>query len=335
MSKAKKFFQLASFLLIVSLVLAAAGCGQKTQAPADGKSAPAAQKKIISIATATVGGSYYPIGVGISQVIKQYMPGMDANVVVTGGAGENAKLVGEGENDIGFSNSNLIYDAYNGQGDYKKKYTDLRVLFSGISPGAFQVAVKADSNIKSFADLKGKRVAVGPQGGASILNITKVLEIYGLKVDDIKASFMGYDDGYTALSNGQVEAALNTAPLPTAGVKSLAASNFKLRLLGMEKDKLQSLLQKYPYFVPVTIPKNMYGLAEDTEIFGTTNLVIISSKISDEQAYQITKAVFEHLDVITQSHPSAKSLSVKAAIQAPIPIHPGAEKYYREVGALK
>lgn len=336
-------------LLVVGFVLALlasalAGCGGSPKSPAgDGQKsssgAPAAKqegKKMISIATASVGGSYYPIGVGMAEVIKKYVPNVDANVVVTGGGAENPKLVGEGENDLGISNSNYIFDAYNGQGGYSKKYTDLRLLFSGVAPGAFQAVVKADSPIKSLGDLRGKRVAVGPQGGGSAPNLAKALEFYGLKLEDVKPSYMGYDDGFTALQNGQVDVALNTAPLPTSGVKSLAASNFKFRLLSMESDKLQALLKKYPYYNPITIPKDMYSLEGDVQIFGTTNMAIVSARLSDDLVYQITKAIFEHLDVVAQAHPSAKSLSLKKAVESPpIPIHPGAEKYYREAGALK
>jgi uncharacterized protein len=313
-----------------------------TAAPAAPTTAPAAPtvstanfKKLLSIATATVGGSYYPIGVGMADVIKKFVPDSDVSVIVTGGGAENPKLVGSGENDLGLSNSQYIYQAYNGLSGYQK-YPDLRVLFTSIAPGAIQCAVKADSAIQTWADLKGKKVAVGPSGGGSAPNLTAILDIYGVKFEDIQPSYLGYDDGFTALQNGQVDAAMNTSPLPTASVTTLKASGFKFRLLTMPVDKQQAIIAKYPYYNPLTITKDVYGLDTDAVVIATTNMAIVNAKVPDQQVYLIVKAIFEHIDVVAASHPSAKSIVLPAAAQgSPIPLAAGAEKYFREVGAIK
>ncbi len=308
-------------VVVLAVAQSLVGCGMK--------------KTRISIATASVGGSYYPIGVGMAEVIKQYVPTVDARVVVTGGAGENPKLVGQGENHIGITNSNLAYDAYLGQGDYQKEYSDLRLLFSGISPGSFQTVVAAGSPIASYSDLKGRNIAVGSQGGDGALGFAKLLPLYGFQMSDIKPSYLGFDDGVAALQTGQVEAAVVVAPLPSPGIKSLASSTFKFRMLPMTEDKLTELISQYPYYARVTIPKDMYGRDSDILVFGTPNIAIVTSKLGTDVVYRITKAIFEHLGVIALSHPSAKSLSLKNAPLGPIPLHPGAEKYYKEVGAIK
>ncbi len=127
----------------------------------------AAKTQFISIATATMGGSYYPIGVGFAEIFRTKVPGIEAKVEVTGGATENPKLVGAGDSDMGFTNANLAYNAYTGTGIFarSRKYDKLRLMFAGVAPGTLHIVTLANSGIKSFPDLKGKKVAVGPQGG--------------------------------------------------------------------------------------------------------------------------------------------------------------------------
>ena len=148
----------------------------------------AAKTTFLSIATATMGGSYYPIGVGFAEIFKTKVPDVEAKVEVTGGATENPKLVGAGDSDMGFTNANLAYNAYTGTGIFKgKKYDKLRLMFGGVAPGTFHIVVLADSKIKTYGDLKGKKVAVGPQGGGGLSMLPDVLSIYNLTMNDFTA----------------------------------------------------------------------------------------------------------------------------------------------------
>jgi len=298
--------------------------------------APAAKTQFISIATATMGGSYYPIGVGFAEAIKAKVPGVEAKVEVTGGATENPKLVGSGDSDIGFTNANLAYNAYTGTGIFKaKKYDKLRLLFGGVAPGTLHIVALESSRVKTYADLKGKKVAVGPQGGGGLSMLPDVLSIYNLTINDFSASYMSFDEGVQAVIDKHVDAALVQAPHPAPAVKNIQGSGIKFRLLEMTDAERDQLVQKFPYYNKVDLPANVYNLPGVTKLAGSTNVVVVNADLNADLVYQITKAIFESVDQIHKVHPSARSITVKSAVSNIIPMHPGAAKYFKEVGALK
>jgi TRAP transporter TAXI family solute receptor len=296
----------------------------------------AAKTTFISIATATMGGSYYPIGVGFAEIFKAKVPEVEAKVEVTGGATENPKLVGSGDSDIGFTNANLAYNAYTGTGIYKgKKYDKLRLLFGGVAPGTFHMVTLANSSVKTYADLKGKKVAVGPQGGGGLSMLPDILGIYNLTMNDFTASYLSFDEGVQAVIDKHVDAALVQAPYPAPAIKNIQGSGIKFRLLEMTDAERNRLIQKFPYYNKVDLPGSVYGLPGVLKLVGSTNVVVVNADLSTDLVYQITKAIFESVDQLRKVHPSASSISIKNAVSDIIPLHPGAEKYFKEVGAIK
>ena len=298
--------------------------------------AVAANTTFLSIATATMGGSYYPIGVGFAEVIKAKVPGVEAKVEVTGGATENPKLVGSGDSDIGFTNANLAYNAYTGTGIFKaKKYEKLRLLFGGVAPGTLHIVTLATSSVKTYSDLKGKKVAVGPQGGGGLSMLPDILSIYNLTMNDFSASYLSFDEGVQAVIDKHLDAALVQAPHPAPAVKNIQGSGIKFRLLEMTDAERDRLVEKFPYYNKVDLPASVYNLPAVTKLVGSTNVVVVNADLNADLVYQITKAIFESVDQLHKVHPSAASISVKNAISNVIPFHPGAAKYFREVGAIK
>ena len=303
-----------------------ASLGQTTQSPQD-----------LAIATASAGGAWYPIGAGMAEVIRKSLPGIQARVQTTGGGVENVKLVHDGKAEIGITISYLAYNGYNAIAPYKSKMQNIRTLCSGLSTGVMQVVVPAGSNIKSLADLKGKKVAVGPAGGGALTVLDDIFQEYGFKMSNVTPSYVSYDEGVTMMTDGHVDAAVVYAAMPTPAVKTLSTGPHSFRMLDLEENIQKSLLSKYPYYVPVKIPKDMYGTGSDVRVVGTPNIVIVYNKLSEEFVYKITKAFFEpkNLEVIHTSHPSAKALNLERAAVAAVPLHPGSEKFYREKGVLK
>ena len=316
--------------VVLGLILVTGDCGlsaeQEVSSPSD-----------IAIATASAGGAWYPIGAGMAEVIKQSVKGIQARVQTTGGGVENVKMVHDGKVEIGITISYLAYNGYNGIDPYRSKLQNIRTLCSGLSTGVMQVVVPAGSRIKSMADLRGKKVAVGPAGGGALTVLNDTLQEYGFKMSNISPSYVSYDEGVTMMTDGHVDAAVVYAALPTPAVKTLSTGPHAFRMLDLEENIQKSLLSKYPYYVPVTIPKDMYKTGSDVKVVGTPNIVIAYSNLSDEVVYRIVKAFFEpaNLEIIHNSHPSAKGLSLERAALAPVPLHPGAEKFYREKGVLK
>jgi TRAP transporter TAXI family solute receptor len=296
-----------------------------------GQTTPSPQE--LAISTASSGGAW----AGMAEVIKKSVPGVQARVQTTGGGVENVKLVHEGKTEIGITISYLAYNGYNGIDPYKSKMQNIRTLCSGLSTGVMQVVVPANSKIKSLADLKGKKVAVGPAGGGALTVLSDIFQEYGFKMSNITPSYVAYDEGVTMMTDGHIDAAVVYAAVPTPAVKTLATGTHAFRMLELEEKTQKTLLSKYPYYVPVTIIKDVYGTGSDIRVVGTPNIVIIYSKLPNDLVYMITKAFFEpaNLEMIRNSHPSARVLTLEKAAVAPVPFHPGAEKFYREKGVLK
>jgi len=291
----------------------------------------------LAIATASAGGAWYPIGAGMAEVIKQSIKGMQARVQTTGGGVENVKLVHEGKAEIGITISYLAYNGYYGLPPYKMKMQDIRTLCSGLSTGVMQVVVKAESPIKGIADLKGKKVAVGPAGGGALTVLGDIFQEYGFKMSQITPSYVSYDEGVTMMTDGHVDAAVVYAAVPTPAVKTLSTGPHKFRMISIEEEIRRRILSKYPYYVPITISRDVYGTASNVEVVGTPNIVIVYSKLSEDLVYKITEAFFtpSNLEKIRNSHPSAKALTLERAAIAPVPLHEGALKFYREKKLVK
>lgn len=303
-----------------------ASLGQTAQSPQE-----------LAIATASSGGAWFPIGAGMSEVIKQSVKGVQARVQTTGGGVENVKLVHDGKTEIGITISYLAYNGYNGIDPYKSKMQNICTLLSGLSTGVMQVVVPASSKIKSLADLKGKKVAVGPAGGGALTVLNDIFQEYGFKMSNITPSYVAYDEGVTMMTDGHIDAAVVYAAVPTPAIKTLATGTHAFRMLELEEKIQKTLLSKYPYYVPVTITKDIYGTGSDVRVVGTPNITIVHSKLPNDLVYRIARAFFEPagLEMIRNSHPSARGLTLEKAAVAPVPLHPGAEKFYREKGVLK
>lgn len=329
-----------SLLLAVLLSVSLAGCssGGQGQGKDSGDQKKQAAKPVqISIVTGPAGGSYYPLGVGMSEIITKSVTGAKVDVVNTGGATQNATMVGTGEGDIGFTNGDTAYEAYSGTGRYAgKKLPDIRVLFAGVAGGPLHVLVPKNSGITSYSQLKGKKIAIGPQGNTTEYATLLLLKLYGVEKSDMRLSYINYDDGIQAMQDGQVDATAAVAPLPIPSVKQLATfGKFPFEILSVDDEKGKAFLKDYPYYNLVTIPADMYGLGHEVKTISSTNIVIANAKMSEETVYQITKAIFENLQTFQNAHPSGKSVKLENAPVNYIPMHPGAEKYLKEKGIIK
>ncbi|NPV70022.1 MAG: TAXI family TRAP transporter solute-binding subunit [Firmicutes bacterium] len=305
-------------LLVAAIALA--GCGGQ------------AQPKKMTIATASMGGAYYPIGTGIAEIVSKNVKGVTMTAEVTGGAVENCRLVGKKETDIGITNANLAYFASRGEDTYKEKF-DLRALGS-LHSTILHIITLDKSPIKTIADMKGKKVAVGPAGGGSIPMIKAVLDVYGMKIEDLQASYVSYEDGMMALKDGHVDVALAGAGYPTSAVMQLANTD-KIRFVEIEPDKMNTMIEKYPYYSKVVVPASVYKLDKDAVVQGVANTLVVNASMDDKTAYEITKAIYNNLEQLGTFHASIKQVKIESAVGVPIPLHPGAKKFWTEKGLVK
>lgn len=299
-----------------------------------GLAAPSHAEQIITIGAAPMGGTYYPAGLALADIIAKYVPGLEARVEVTGGTMENPMLMQMGELQMGLANADVAYFAHKGISPFKAPFTDIRAMFSGLAPGVVQYAVLADSGIKTIKDLVGKRVAVGPQGNSSGLLFVKVLEFYAMAPSDVTRSYVSFADGVSELLDGHVDMAIVQAGVPAPGLQEAFAGPKKIHIMSFPEKDRDAFLEKHPYYIPYTITKGSYtGLPEDVTTFATQNMVLVHASLTEDTVYAITKAVFEHLPDLYAAHPTLRSVTLNGATKTPIPLHEGAARFFKEASA--
>ena len=320
------------FMLLVAVVLSSAFASGAAEAAAPAKNEIPSQ---IAIATASAGGAYYPVGVGLSEILKKTFPNMSVSVEVTGGTVENPGLVNLGDCEIGIANSDMAYFALVGEKPFEAEHPNLKGWINGMAPGVVHYAVLNSSGINTLADLKGKRIAVGPQGNSTSLFLAKVLGVLGIAWEEITPSYLSFADGIQALVDGKVDMAIVSAGPPVSSIIELAASGKAWHLIDFDAEFTAKFLEAYPYYISYTIPANTYnGQTADVHTTATTNMLMVNANLSEEFVYQMTKAAFENLSDWAAAANSVKTITLKDAPNTSIPLHEGAARYYREVGVL-
>lgn len=297
--------------------------------------ATAAGKELYTVGGAPLGGTYYPAAVGLAELITKYVPDAEGRVEVTGGTVQNPVLMEQGELQLGLANADMAYFALKGMPPFKSEMPSLRGLFIGLAPGTVQYTVMEESGIKSIADLKGKRVAVGPQGNSSGLLFVKVLEFYGMKASDVTMSFLSFSDGVNELLDGHVDMAIVQAGLPAPGLQEAFAGPKKIAIMSFPVEDRDRFLTEHPYYIPMDItPKHYEQLSENVITFATSNMVMVREDVPEQKVYEITAAVFDHLEEFYKAHPTIRNVTLEDGAKTPIPLHPGAARYFTEKGVM-
>jgi uncharacterized protein len=333
--KNKKLMSLFVVILFVFSMVACSSSNSSSGGSSGGKESAGDTPKFLNIGTAGTGGAYYPIGIAVADILNNDLD-KEAAAQVTGGALENVSLTQTGELDIAITQSPMAVAGYNGIEPFKEKNENIATLFNGISKGVFQLVVLGSSGIDSVADLKGKKVVLGPAGGGAINVITDILSLYDLSVDDIEGTYVSYSEGVTMLSDKNVDAVIIQAAAPSPAITELAASTDDFKIISFEPEKVDELISTFPYLDKIDIPAKMYGAKEDATTVYLTNMMVVRKDLSEEFVYDLTKSIFENIEKVKASHPSAAELSLEGQeSKPPIPLHPGAEKYFKEKGILK
>ncbi|KHM52441.1 C4-dicarboxylate ABC transporter substrate-binding protein [Anaerovibrio lipolyticus] len=306
-------------VMLVTIIALVAGCGSS-----DGG------KKFLNIATGGTAGTYYPIGGAMSEILNNEIKGMNASAQSTGATVANINMLKEGQVDLAIVQNDITYYAANGTEMFEGKKVENIKGIATLYPETCQIVTLDGKGIKTIADLKGKRVAVGAMGSGAEANARQILAAYGITYDDIDEQFLSFSEAASALKDGNVDAAFLTAGYPTAAVQDIASQN-KVRLLPVEAAKADALIAKYPFYTKVTIPAGTYGMTEPVEAISVMAMLVCSDKVDDALGYEITKALFTHLDRIQAAHAAAKAITKEGAVKGmPIPMNAGAEKFFKE-----
>ena len=322
-------------ITLASAALALAAAGILAGAVGD---ATAAEQKFISIGTGGVTGVYYPTGGAICRLVnkgrKQHK--IRCSVESTGGSVYNVNTIRQGELDFGVAQSDVQYNAYNGAGKFEKqgKFEKLRAVFS-VHPEPFTVVARVDSGIKTFADLKGKRVNIGNPGSGQRGTMDVVMGALGWSKGDFAlASELKASEQSQALCDNKIDAMIYTVGHPSGSIKE-ATTSCNSVLVPVTGAAIDKLVAENDYYRAATIPGGMYtGTPGDTATFGVGATFVSSTDVPDDVAYVVVKAVFENFDQFKKLHPAFANLKPEEMIKDGLsaPLHPGAARYYKEKG---
>lgn len=289
----------------------------------------------LNILTGGTSGVYYPIGVALSQLYGNKIEGSKASVQSTKASVENLNLLQAGRGELALALGDAVADAWNGVADagYKAPLNKLRAI-GGAYSNYIQIVASADSGIKSLADLKGRSISVGAPKSGTELNSRAVFKAAGLTYEDMgKVEYLPYAESVELIKNRQLDATLQSSGLGMAAYRDLAAT-MSIRFIAIPAEVVAKI--DSAAYQPSVIPANTYeGQTEDVPTAAITNIFVSHTGVSDELAYQMTKLMFDNLSDITAAHASAKGIKLESAAKhLPIPLHPGAERFYKEAGAL-
>ena len=296
----------------------------------------AQQQQFVNILTGGQSGVYYPMGVALSQIYAKSIPNVRATAQVTKASAENLNLLQAGRGELALALADSVSDAWKGEAEagFPKKLDKLRGL-SGTYSNYIQIVANADSGIKTLADLKGKRISVGAAKSGTELNARAIFKAAGLTYADLaKVEYLPFGESVELIKNRQLDATLQSAGLGVASLRDLSTS-VKIVVVPVPADVVAKVGDAA--YQTAVIPANTYtGQTQDVPTAAIPNFLVTHSGVSDELAYQMAKQMYENIDTLYAAHNAAKAIKRENAIKGmPIPLHPGAEKYYREVGLIK
>ncbi len=308
---------------------------------AAGAGAVSAQQTFIAIGTGGVTGVYYPTGGAICRLVNRDRAdhGIRCGVESTGGSVFNINAIRSGELEFGVAQSDWQFHAYHGSSRFEEQgpFEELRAVFS-VHPEPFTVVARADAGIETFEDLVGKRVNVGNPGSGQRGTMEVVMDAYGWTMDDFAlASELQAAEQSQALCDNNIDAMIYTVGHPSGSIQEATTACDSV-LVEVSGDTIDTLVAERPYYRTATIPGGMYrGNAEDVHTFGVGATFVTSANVPDDVVYTVVRAVFENIDQFRGLHPAFANLDpaqmAKDGLSAPL--HPGAERYFREAGLIE
>jgi TRAP transporter TAXI family solute receptor len=298
--------------------------------------ATAQAQEFVTVLTGGTSGVYYPMGVALSQIYGKAMPGAKTSAQVTKASAENLNLLQAGRGEIAFTLGDALNEAWKGneEAGFKTPLKKLRTI-AAIYPNYIQIVANADSGIKTLADLKGKRVAVGAPKSGTELNARDIFKGAGMSYKDFaKVEYLPFGESVELMKNRQLDATLISAGLGVAAIRDLATS-VKIVIVPVPADVVAKIGEAA--YQAGTVPANTYnGQTDAVATVAIQNFLVSHEGVSTDAAYKMTKAIFENLPALQAAHAAAKAITKENAAKAPpAPLHAGAEKYYKEIGLIK
>ncbi|MDI9370515.1 MAG: TAXI family TRAP transporter solute-binding subunit [Synergistaceae bacterium] len=317
-----------SIVVLCALLLASAFAG-----------AAFASTQFITIVTGSTGGTYYPIGTILANHFNAELmdKGYKFSAQSSGGTVENLDMMLRGEAEMAIAMANLTGFAYTGTVQYegKEKNENLRYIM-GLWPDVTQFIVSGASGIESWADLRGKKIAVGPAASGTEFSSRVLLKsLAGLDFDDIKPEYVGYSEAAQALQNGQLDGFNAEAGFPVGAVAELYAGRQKINMMEFSSEDLEKLKVDAPFYAGVVIPAGIYpGQDEDLRVAGIKSALIVNEDVPEDLVYEMLRIIYSKKDELLNEHAGFKMVDFDNPVDGlfAAPLHPGAVKFFTEIG---
>ncbi|MGG0669400.1 TAXI family TRAP transporter solute-binding subunit [Sporosarcina koreensis] len=322
----KKRFRILAFIsMIALLVLSACGADDSGNGSESGKTKE--DYDFISVLTGGTQGTYYALGGALADIITQET-GVKTTAEVSQASAANMTALKDGGAEIAFVQTDIAYYASKGEMMFDGEVIDEVSAIGALYPETVQLVTLEKNGIKSFDDLKGKKVSVGAPGSGTYANAEQLLEIHGLSMDDIQPQDLDFGESQESLQAGQIDAAFITAGTPTGAVESLNATA-QVYIVPVSDEKADELISEYQYYAKEVIPAGTYGIKEDTPTVSVGAMLVIQNDVPEDLAYEITKAIYDNASKLT--HPKGALIKAETGLDGiGIPVHPGAQKYFDE-----
>ncbi len=331
----KKQFKLLMLLSIFALfILAACGSDSGSEPESSGgddsasSDKPTSDIKFLSLLTGGTQGTYYALGGTFADLITTETGIKTTAEVSQASAANMTALKEKDKGEIAFVQTDIAYYATEGTLMFEGDKIDTIAALGALYPETIQLVTTEASGIKTYADLKGKKISVGAPGSGTYANAEQLLEIHGLTMDDIKAQNLDFGESTDGLQSGQIDAAFITAGTPTGAVESLNATT-KVNIIGVDAGKADELIAKYPYYAKDTVKAGTYGIANDVETVSVLAMLAVKKDLPEDVVYSMTKAIYDNTDKI--SHAKGEFIKAETGLDGiSIDVHPGAQKYFDE-----
>jgi len=332
----KNFKRILSLVLALLMVFALVACGGQPATSGGGSGEPApkpAQKTRISLGTAGSSGAYYVIGAALANIINDTSDVVEVTAEVTDGSAQNMTFLAAGDIEFGMSSISTLYEAYTGTGKYDGKKIDGIMAVGALHPSVFQVVVLKESGIKSVSDMVGKKIVVGAPASGTRLNVNSILQCCGISDSDIIPYDLSIGESVTALQDKDIDGSFIQSALPVAGLIDLSNST-EIDMISFSDAEIDAMLKANPLWTRSVIPGEMYGLDYDADTVCLNNVMFCHEDVSEDVVYEITKAIYENLPALTTAHESMSVVTPESGPITSVPMHPGAERYFREKGLI-
>lgn len=295
-------------------------------------SGAASARTFLSIATGSTGGTYYPLGGGIAEIISKNVPEFQVTSETGNASVANINLVGSRQIEMAFAQNDIAYWASKGMDPFKERYDNLRVVASLYPEHVHCITLKG-SGVNDIMDIRGKRVSVGAPGSGVLGDVSAILKLAELRYADMSADFLDFNNTTRRFKDGQLDVGFVVAGYPTSSVIDLAATH-DIDLVSFNDDFMSRLTAEYPYFVKDIIPAGTYrGVDRDVVTPAVMAILICEANLPDDVIYRFTKALWENIADLHKVHPKAVLITLETALDGvSVPLHPGAAKFYSEKG---